>query len=217
MAEMTDGEAIEDMRQGGTKGFDTLYWRYKDQVKGFLMSQKYYGLDEFLAEEICDDVFIRFDKKIGLFKEQCSVLTWLCRHLAPKEVATHWTKQNRLKRKQPEPKLSLLSEEDLSFEPEIETLCIEKCVRQALAQNQNGPLAECLKALRLRIEGFSIKEIVEKIGRSENAMTTFMSYCRKKQIVEKIGRSENAMTTFMSYCRKKLRKTPEFKRCWEDC
>jgi len=181
MADMTDKEAIEDMRQGGTTGFEELHRRYQGRLKGYLMSSKYYGFDKLLAEDICNKTFFRFYQKIDLFKQECSVFSWLCR------LARNFLPK-------PEPVTEQLSEQDLLFEHDIETLCIERCVRQAIAKNKNGPLAKCLKALMFSIEGMSIKEIAEKIGRTENATTTFMTGCRKR-----------------------LRETAEFKRCWEDC
>lgn len=197
MPEMTDHEAIEDMRQGETKGFEVLYWRYKARVEGFLKSPKYHGLEEPLAEEICDDVFFQFYKEIGKFKEKCSVLTWLC-SLARSKVKDYWKNAKRLKRQMPEQQqLSLdeIDEAELSFELDMEALCYEKCVTKVLAKCQHDPyLQDCLTALILSVKGLSIKEIAAKIGRTENATAVFMTACRKK-----------------------LKQIPELKQCWDDC
>jgi len=179
MVDMTDLDAVEDMRHGGHQGFEVLYRRYEGRLKGVLKSPKYYGLDEFLAEEICDDVFVRFDKKIGLFKGECSVLTWLCR-FAHHEVAEYWKKEKRLKRMPEQPLLSL-EEIHSVFEPDMEqTLSCQKCVRKALAEMRHNH-RDCFKALIFHYKGLSIKEIAAKISRTPNATEVLIrTTCKKK-------------------------------------
>ncbi len=186
MVEMTDQDAIEDMRQGGRQGFEVLYRRYERRLKSILKS-KYDGLDKCVIEEICDDVFVRFEKKIGLFKAECRVLTWLCR-FAHHEVAEYWKKKKRLKR-MPEQRLLSLEEIQSVFEPDMEqALCYQKCVRKALAQMRHDH-RDCFKALIFRYKGLSIKEIAAKISRTPNATVVLIA------------------TT----CKKKLQ------HCWEEC
>jgi len=75
MAEMTDKEAIEDMRQGGREGFQVLQQRYEGQLKEHLMSR--YQIGKSLTDEICNDVFFVFKLKIKSFKEKEDVFNQL--------------------------------------------------------------------------------------------------------------------------------------------
>lgn len=195
MADMTDPEALADMRQGGRQGLITLHRRYAGRLKKFLMSPRHYHLSEPLADEISNETFFVFYKNIKQFKAECSVFNWLC-SLAYNEMCRHWTKETRLKRQapQPLPPPSELSEPfTLSLEAE-QALCYERCLRPVLAEIRRGPLADCLTVLTLSLKGMSLQEIATIIGKSPNATAVFLSHCRKK-----------------------LRQHPALKRCWEDC
>lgn len=189
---MTDEQATADMRQGGHDGFATLHRRYEGRLQRYLIS--HYGLDKFLAEEICNDVFFRFYQTIQQFREEASVFTWLVR-LARNKISEHW-KGVKIR-----PKLVPLSSDDNSEEPNLyfeadieKNLCYERCMRNAIAKLQHSSYADCINALIFSTQGLSIKEIAIKINRTPNATGVFMTACRRR-----------------------LRKNSAIKRCWEDC
>jgi RNA polymerase sigma factor (sigma-70 family) len=192
-----DKKTIKHIRQCGQMGFNVLHRRYEGRLKGLLMSPKSYGLDESAANVICNNTFFQFYQTITQFKGECSVFTWLYR-LARNEASRYFdneNKQNEIK-KGLEEKLALgvplskeADNEQLENQPEPlskaeivlpvaeeKRFCHERCIRQLLAQNP-----KCAKALILRYDGLSIKEIANEIHKTENATRVFLhNTCRKK-------------------------------------
>ncbi len=69
------------------------------------------------------------------------------------------------------------------FETQEQKRHFEICIQQVKARlkRENAPeLSDCLKTLLLQNQGFSIKEIAEKINRTDKATKEYLSQCKKR-------------------------------------
>jgi DNA-directed RNA polymerase specialized sigma24 family protein len=184
---MNDKEALKLMRKNNSKGLEFFHRKYFSRVKKAILSIKNERINEYVADEICNDTFFQFYHTIKYFKEECSVLTWLNR-LAYQETL----KQLRIK-KIPIENISIdkFLEENDKLEKDD---CYQYCIRTYISSNRKKLYKNCLENLTFFYQGYSIKEIAQKINRSFSATTSFLSSCRK---------------TF--------KQNSLLKKCWEDC
>jgi RNA polymerase sigma factor (sigma-70 family) len=204
---MDDKTALEDMRNGGKAGFETLYKRYFPKLRSRVLQllTKYNTSKQItdIADEICQEVFyFGFYQNIDAFEEKCSVMTWLS-NLAynktidylrkeEKEQPTTWlSKKIKEKDLQKEPVFhkgkSLKEEEEETFfgmgieatEQEEKIFCYAECIGKALKKSDVDNDG-CLSALIFSLQKQSIEDIAKEIGISHKEAKAFLNRCKRK-------------------------------------
>lgn len=91
---LSDKELIEHLQAGNAKAFDILFSRYRKDVRNVIV---YYVRDKEVAEDICQDVFIRIytSLKHERYNEHGSFLPWVLR-IARNLCMDHLRKVSRL-------------------------------------------------------------------------------------------------------------------------
>ena len=189
---MNEKQAIKAILKGNQKGFEFLYKHYERQIYNYLKFNK--NLNESDAEEVLQDVFIKFFKTISenKWKQDCSALTWL--YVIAKTVACdYWRKENRRENTiisgnhDTDEWVSSFYNElaTKEFEEEMKYLEIQKCLElvfQLLEKQayKNNKLLDCLKNLTSQAQGTSTKEISEAINKSPDATRQYLKVCRKR-------------------------------------
>ena len=199
---MDDKTALENMRQGGKVGFETLYKRYFPKLRsGVLRLLTKYGdskqmLD--IVDEICQETFCSFHQNIHTFKEECSVMTWLSK-LAYHKTIDYWRKEqteypknwlfNKMLSRKPvfKEELSLEEETEETFlrmsiettEQEEKKFCYAECIGNALKRlGPNDP--DCLTALIFSFPKPSIDKIANEIGITHQDAKLLLNRCKRK-------------------------------------
>ena len=179
---MDDQAALEDMRNGGQKGFTVLYKRYVKSLRSRLIAKHQIPADA--VDDVLQDSFLKFINTIHGFKGDCSVSTWL--HLIAHSVAMDFLRGRgdtvSTETVDIDALLELLSTEQ--FKQEQHDLDIQMCLERAWAQlerdGSKASLFNCLKALTFQAQGSSIQDIAEEIGRTPDATRRYLSDCRTK-------------------------------------
>jgi len=243
---MDDKTALEDMRQGGKAGFETLYKRYFPKLRSGVLRllTKYSHSKQMtdIADDICQEVFYSFYKNIHTFKEECSVITWLSK-LAYNKTIDYWKKKPVFKG---EESLDEIEEtEETFFRMIIETMeqkeknfCYAECIGNALKKlGSNDP--DCLTALIFSFPKPSIDKIANEIGITHQNAKLLLNRCKKKfkkspnclmalmlfyvlelsqkELAKILDKKENAIGVFLYDCRQKLKNDTDFKSCCEEC
>ncbi|EDN71377.1 hypothetical protein BGP_2033 [Beggiatoa sp. PS] len=241
---MDDKTALEDMRQGGEAGIEMLYKHYFPKLRSrviWLLTKKYnisLSIAEIAADEICQDTFFYdFYKKIDLFKEECSVMTWLLK-LATNKTIDYLRKEPKTENLQPE-QLEEAEESFFEFDAQEEKrFCYVECIGHALKrQGTNEP--DCLTALIFSFPKASIDKIANELGISHKEAKVLLNRCKRKfkesqdclmalmlfyalglsqkEMAKMLGKKENDIAALSSKCRKKLKDDANFRSCCEDC
>jgi len=167
---------LEDMRQQGERGLYHFFMRYDRSLRSWLQAQ--YSLSEADAHEVSNDVFHEFYKTIHNFRQEASVLTWLCR-------IGHYRSLDKIRAHKGRHEAEIEDELLLLNQPSLEDIERELCYQQCLARlinavEQENPYSDCLKVLTLQAYGQSIDDIAKALNRSTGATRVFMTACRKK-------------------------------------
>ncbi len=175
-----DRQALAAIRRGDEKGLKDIYRQYKSKLKIRLLHKRH-PLSEELAEDICDRVFFHFFKKIRLYEERGGVFAWLWK-LASDDKIMRDIKKETKRKNQEEPLDDFNDLEDTSIQEMEKESYYDECIRKAFERLKRGSEIEqkCYRALTLRIEGVSIKEIAKEIGKTEGATRAFLCNCRKR-------------------------------------
>jgi len=182
---MDDKAALKNIRKGGQEGYSVLYKRYVSSLRYHLIGK--YRIPEKSVDDVLQNIFFKFFKSIPDFKENCSVSTWLYRHIIPSSVSNFW-------RKNDDSSLMPMPNED--EEGLFDNICQENfkkaqidlerqmCLEQVFAllkrDSSKSSLCDCLKALTLQAQGLSIEEIAQQIGRTPVATRSYVYSCKKK-------------------------------------
>lgn len=174
---MNDKEALENLRQGlkgRGDGLTYLHAKYNNQITGFLRRRCSLSPEE--LEDVLQDSWFKFARSVqkGQYREEASVYTYLAK-IAIRECLRTVGKRS------PMPEID--DPDSLPDTTYLERqLCYQLCMAKALDQFiQDHPQSNCLDALTLQVNGRSILEITEKMGKPSPAATReFLSQCRKK-------------------------------------
>jgi DNA-directed RNA polymerase specialized sigma24 family protein len=175
---MDEKSAIEDMCKGGLKGLEIFYKRYAAQMLFHLERQ----LPRELAEEVLQKTFFYFFKNIKVFKHECGVFTWLSLIVLVTAIE-HFRYR--------EPNQFHFSFFDIKDEFDLrianssnleEVLCYQMCVEKALKlfEKESPHSEEYLRVIAFKLEGCSITEIADKIGKTEKVTAAFLNAARRK-------------------------------------
>ncbi|BAP57166.1 hypothetical protein THII_2869 [Thioploca ingrica] len=186
--EMSDDDALIDIRKGGRRGFMVLYRRYEPEVYNYMK-----GVPESDRDDVIQEIFFQFFKTLinGTFKQACSLSTWLY-EITKNIVCDYWRQQ-----KKTQSNLESLSqceeageEDNQSFQESSEDqsekahndlenrICIDHILQRLSYSNDN--LCHCLKVLIWHVQGKSLIDIATSINRSYDATRKYISKCSKK-------------------------------------
>jgi RNA polymerase sigma-70 factor (ECF subfamily) len=186
--EMSDDEALTDIRKGGKCGFVVLCRRYEPKVYNYVISK---GVPESDRDDVIQEIFFQLFKTLikGTFKQACSLSTWLY-EITKNIVCDYWRQQQKT-----QSNLENLSqceetdEEDNQFfqsedqsEKAHNDLESQICVEHLLAKlkRSDDHLNNCLKVLLLHVQGESQKDIATLINRTVEATRKYIFECSKK-------------------------------------
>lgn len=187
--EMSDDEALTDIRNRGRCGFIVLYQRYEPKVSAYVSSK---DVPESDRDDIIQEIFFQFFKTLinDTFRQACSLSTWLYT-ITQNAVSNYWRKEKTQSNLESLNQCEAVEEEDSPFLKELSEvnsnktqndlehqLCIERILERLSASNDN--LCHCLKVLIWQAEGKSLIDIATLINRSEGATRKYVSECGKK-------------------------------------
>jgi len=160
------------------KLLEELFAAYYQDVYRYLYSL---CRDASLAEELAAETFLEVVKSVALFREEADIKTWIF------SIARHrWLRY--LRRKREDVSLDNLPGELMAPGKSLE----EQCSDRELAARICGLLEQeperTRKVVRMRLEGYSFREIGVKLGISENSARVIDF--RAKQKIREILRKE---------------------------
>jgi len=169
-----DQSAVNDIRANKSEGATYLYNKYGGQLLGFL--KKFDELSDQDAEDILQETLIRFINHIRKELPQENVKAYLFK-IGKNECYRFFTDKKIHEDTSSDNNDDNISSVDI--EKEISFLdCLSKALKSFEKAEKNAN--KCLEILTLMAEGWSLKEIAKKIGRTHGATREFFSQCRKK-------------------------------------
>ena len=179
----TDSQLIQKSREGDQHAFRSLVERYEGQVAATVIGMLGNGEE---AEDVGQEVFIRFYRSLDKFRGEASLGTYLTR------IAINLS-LNAIKKRKRRNIFSLFNSKEGSHEMQIPDYGLSQEVRdtQALVQSALQLLEPDFRSvivLRL-IEAYSTKETAEILQLPLGTVLSRLSRAQKKlkQILEKMG------------------------------
>ena len=174
----TDTAIIEEIKAGDKSAFKVLVERYEQQIRGTVIGMLGVVPE---AEEVAQDVFIRFYKSIENYKAEAKLSTYLTRIAINLSI-------NELKRRQKKTSrwLSIFSKQDKVLQikdtsQSLDRFEMRELIHQAL--QKLDPDFRKVVVLRL-IEGYSVKETAEILQLPKGTVASRLS--RAQQQLQKI-------------------------------
>jgi RNA polymerase sigma factor (sigma-70 family) len=87
---LEDATLVRRMLEGDERAFDEFFDIYFDRVFRFALRRT---RDEDAAEEVAQATLVRAMRKLGTWRGEASLFTWLCA-ICRREQMTYWTKRN---------------------------------------------------------------------------------------------------------------------------
>ena len=175
---MDDRELRDRMVRGDEAAFDAFFETYFQRLFRFA-SRRVDRPDA--AEDIVQATLITAVRRIGTWRGEASLFTWLCT-LCRREVAAHWERTGR------RPALAPLDDEP-AVRAAIESLWAVTGPERELERRETGRLVQLtLDSLPDRygdalewkyIEGLSVEEIAARLNRSAKAVESLLSRARE--------------------------------------
>jgi len=164
-----DQSAVNDIRADKQEGATYLYNKYGGQLLGFF--KKFGELSDQDAEDILQETLIRFINHIRKELPRENVKAYLFT-IGRNECYRFFT-EKKIHDNNDDNIPSVNLEKEISFLD-----CLSKALKIFEKAEKNAN--KCLEILTLMAEGWSLKEIAKKIGRTHGATREFFSQCRKK-------------------------------------
>jgi RNA polymerase sigma-70 factor (ECF subfamily) len=161
---------IREILDGKIESFDVLYNKYSKKIFNFLFRMT---KEEYLAEDIMQEVFIKVYKNLEKFKFKSAFYTWLYR-IAFNTALTHLKKRKRLKEKEyTEETLHSQTDNLEKFDNIIDTKSLE-IVLNKLPDKQRH-------VFNLRFfDKLKFSELADVLQISENSAKTNFHYAMQK-------------------------------------
>lgn len=169
---MTDHELIQKTRAGDAKAFEQLVKRYESQVAATVTGMLGKSDD---ADDVGQEVFIRFYKAIDRFREESGLGTYLTR------IAINLS-LNALKRRQRRWSLFKHTDDEVKAamaDPTDSFATIEKKEMVHMAIQKLEPEFRAVVVLRL-IDGYSTAETAELLGVPQGTVLSRLARAQKK-------------------------------------
>lgn len=188
-AVLTDQELIRQYLSGDEKSFETLLYRNKDRVFGYIISKV---RDEELANDIFQEVFIKVIRtlKNGSYNEEGKFLPWVLT-ISHNMVVDHFRRQKKMRMisesSSKSEEFNIFSVLKLS-EKNVEDHMIKEQIESDVVRLVEFLPAEQRDVLQYRIfKGMSFKDIAEQEDISINTALGRMRYAliNLRKLVEK--------------------------------
>jgi len=166
-------DLIQKAVVGNEKAQGEIFRAYKKRVLNFIL-QRVNNFED--AEEILQETFISVFEALPFYSKKSSLLTWVC-GIAKHEVADFYRKK-KIKSIVFSlfPSLELFVSQALSPEGILEKKEFKRKVLKVLGLLREG----YAQVLRLKyIQGFSVREIAEKLGETEKAIESRLTRARR--------------------------------------
>jgi RNA polymerase sigma-70 factor, ECF subfamily len=174
-----DRHSLAKIQAGGKALGEGTVELYKTYRRPFLAYFQRNSMDPGQAEDLLQEVFISVVRRAGDFRAESLVSTWMWTIARNKLI--DFTRSAR-------PEVTLdddgwaAIEASTHYPPEPETghHHIDDCVSQAFQSfaRQAPDRAEALR--RLTLDGWSVEQVAEFVGRTPGATREYLSQCRKK-------------------------------------
>lgn len=175
---LTEEDIVKGCYDNSPKAQKMLYERFAPKMLGVVLR---YAKDEDEAYDILQDGFVKVFSKIHSFNMEGSLEGWIRRIM----VNTALDQYRKNKKRMRDVKL-----DDVSYFLEKDDFIIESLAAQDLMKIINAmPKGYKIVFNMFAIEGYSHKEIADKLGVSEN--TSKSQYSRARQFVRKILEEQN--------------------------
>jgi RNA polymerase sigma-70 factor (ECF subfamily) len=177
----SDRHLAERMRKGDQRAFDEFFNAYFDRLYRFALVRMNH--DENLAEDVVQQTMCKAMEKIGLYRGEAALFTWLCR-ICRNTIADRFRGADRPRaevipfEENEEVRLALESLSALDTDDPEQTLInqqLERLVRVVLdfLPRKYGQVLEWKY-----IEGHSVKEIAEFLGVAPKAAESMLTRAR---------------------------------------
>jgi RNA polymerase sigma-70 factor, ECF subfamily len=178
---LSDADLIGRMRAGDERAFDRFFSIYLPRLHRFVLPRV--QRSEQVAEEVCQAVLSRAVQKIGHYRGEASLFTWLCQ-IARNEISDLWRKDKRRGR------VEVLAEDDPHIAATLESLEGDPAWRPDIQQSRqdsarlvqvaldNLPHAYSSALEWKYIDGCSVAEIAEKLGQNLIATQSMLARAR---------------------------------------
>lgn len=181
---MSAEDYLRLLAHGGSsaeRGVKGLFDLYAARIKGFFRRQ---GCNDEDAADLLQETFIKVVRAAPSFRFDCQVGTWIW------AIARNCLNDRWRSRRNGEPIESLdemkASDGDSwelslgSNEPLHEVLEMKNCVRQAFVEFAERHPDNAQATMLAAVEGWTMDELAQVLGRSVGATREFVSQCRKK-------------------------------------
>lgn len=183
----SETELIEQLKQGDEAAFKTIVEQWQDMVYNTILG---IAQNETEAEDLAQDVFIKVFEKIGTFKGDSKLSTWLYR-IATTTALDHLRSKKRKKRFGFLQSLSGNSNEEKEQIPDFHHpgVSMDNKERAAVLFKAIEELPENQKAAYTlhKLEGLSYRDVSEVLNTSVSAVESLMSRANqnlRKQLEE---------------------------------
>ena len=179
-------ELVEKLKQGDPDAVEQMYNANVDRVYSLVFNQV--DRDHEVAQEIVQEIFIAAVKSVKFFQVRSSIFTWLC-SIANRKIADYYRRKKREDKHRVgydiESEKISNSSQGTAAHGETEDLNI--VVRQALSKL---PLHYRQAIIFKYVEGFSVLDIGEIMGRTAKSVEGLLTRARKELQDELATQSE---------------------------
>lgn len=176
-----DRKLVTRLIRGDERAFDYFVEQYYPRLYRFAYSRV--GRDADLAQDIVQDTFSKVIRKIGSYRGEAALFTWLCT-FCRYEIAAHWRQEGRRP-----PEVELVEDsphargvlESLGALPNETTARFEReeLGRMVWAVLDHLPV-HYGNALQWKyIQGLSVREIASRLGASPKAAESLLTRARQ--------------------------------------
>jgi len=179
-------ELVEKLKQGDPDAVEQMYNANVDRVYSLVFNQV--DRDHEVAQEIVQETFVAAVKAVKFFQVRSSISTWLC-SIANRKVADYYRRKKREDKHRVGYDVEQEKIPDISrgaAAPE-EAEDFNIAVRQALSKL---PLHYRQAVILKYVEGFSVADIGEIMGRSAKSVEGLLTRARKELQDELATQSE---------------------------
>jgi RNA polymerase sigma-70 factor, ECF subfamily len=177
----SDEEILRALRAGDQHAFDRFFAEYLPRLYRFVLPRVQNDRDK--ADELCQQVLSRAMCKLGSYRGEAMLFTWLCQ-IARNEISDYWRRRKR------EEQVMVFVEDDETVRAALESLEVDITDRPE-QQHSRAEVARlvqvALDSLPTRygdalewkyVDGFSVAEIADRLGQTVLATQSMLARAR---------------------------------------
>ena len=171
--------AVRRLLAGDRTAFDAFFREYLGRLYRFVLPRA--GRDQETAQEIVQQTLCRAIERLGSFRGEASLFTWLCQ-IARHELSDHWERAGKQARR------NVSIHEDPELNAILETLAAPEDTEGDSQNREIGRLVRLVldylpthygNALEWKyMEGMSVVEIADRLGTSQLAAQSVLQRAR---------------------------------------